>query len=67
VPLAASMTGVPVMPSGSILPQPKADSGAGRPRLRVQTVLPLAASIAVTTLLSLATMSRPAAAPGGRQ
>ncbi|HEY4470173.1 MAG TPA: hypothetical protein VGN21_03310 [Stellaceae bacterium] len=61
------MTGVPVMPSGSILPQPKAESGAGRPSVRVQTALPEAGSIAVTTLLSLATTSRPAAAPGGRQ
>jgi len=61
------MTGVPVMPSGSILPQSNADSDAGRPSARVHAVLPVAASIAVTMLLSLAMISRPAAAPGGRQ
>jgi hypothetical protein len=61
------MAGVPVIPSGSILPQPNAESGTGRPSVRVHTGLPFVASIAVTTLLSLATISRPAAAPGGLQ
>jgi hypothetical protein len=61
------MTGVPVMPSGKILPHSNADFGAARPRPRVHTVFPEAASIAATVSSSVATISSPAAAPGGCQ
>ncbi len=61
------MTGVPVIPSGSMLPQPNAASGAGAPSVRLHSVAPPAASIAVTALLSLAAISMPEARPGGRQ
>jgi hypothetical protein len=39
---AASMTGVPVMPSGSMLPHGMADKGTGAPRFLNQTFAPVA-------------------------
>ena len=51
------MTGVPVIPSGSILPQARAASATGRPRVRVHTMFPECASIASTVSLSVATIS----------
>lgn len=38
VKVSGSMTGVPVMPRGSILPQGRAERGTGMPRLVSQTV-----------------------------
>jgi hypothetical protein len=62
---------VPVIPSGSILPQlarpADRDPGTGAPSERLHSVPPLAASIAATVLLSLATISTPGARPGRRQ
>jgi hypothetical protein len=40
------MTGVPVIPSGSMLPQGCVDNATGRPKDRVQSGLPDLASMA---------------------
>jgi hypothetical protein len=61
------MTGVPVTPSGEMLPQASDERGTGLPSERLQSSLPLAASIATTTLSSVATINIPEFDPGARQ
>ena len=61
------MTGVPVIPNGSMLPHGSAESGTGRPRTWVQTIVPERASIASTVSFSVATISIPETDPGGCQ
>jgi hypothetical protein len=54
------MIGVPVIPSGSMLPQGWVSSGTGRPSSRLQIWAPDFASIARTVSSSVATISIPA-------
>src|SRR2546430_169335 len=63
----SSMTGVPVTPSGSILPHGNDDLATGLPSDRFQTSARVPASIAWTTLSSVARISIAKFDPGARQ
>ena len=53
------MTGVPVMPSGSMLPQGKLESGTGVPRLVCHWIAPVVALSEYTESFSVATNTLP--------
>ena len=55
----ASMTGVPVIPSGLMLPQPAPVLAAEGPSVVLQTASPVASESATTWLLSVATKKVP--------
>jgi hypothetical protein len=54
-PVAGSYTGVPVMPSGSMLPHGSRDSGTGSPTLRRHRTFPVRSSRAYSESPSVAT------------
>src|SRR5581483_3622031 len=63
-PAPASITGVLVMPDGSMFPHGRSPPLTGVPRCRRQRCFPVAASNAYTVLFSVATIARPFAING---
>jgi hypothetical protein len=57
-PVAGSDTGVPVIPSGSMLPQGSRDSGTGSPTLVCHSTRPPRSSSAYSESASVATSTR---------
>ena len=58
------MAGVPVIPVGSMFPQPSSEPGTGEPALTRQTTRPVFVLSAYTESFSVATNTRPSNTSG---